>query len=285
MTVPVLSVLNMKGGVGKTTVSAHVIRVLYHRHQKKVLLVDLDPQFNLTQAVLTQENYDKIVDEKKTVMAAFEPQPSNDFFQVKASKSPPPMASSLAERLRQVGKGEKAKLDLIPGSFDLMKYTMIDDASQLKIASDRFKWFISNAKKEYDLIILDCNPSSSFVTKCALENSTHVLSPVKPDKFSVLGVGMVDRLFQHLGITPKHMTLINGVRRYDAASTVELELRAHEKFGPNVLTQRLPISSHLEAHPSYTGFATDRKGPYSSVLRVEIGKIAQEIVDNLGVWQ
>lgn len=285
MTTPVLSVLNMKGGVGKTTVSAHVVRVLYHRHQKRVLLVDLDPQFNLTQAVLTQQRYDQLVESKKTVMAAFEPQPSNDFFKVKATADPPPDASSLAERLRYMGKGEKAKLDLISGSFDLMKYTMIDDPAQLKIASDRFKWFISNAKKEYDLIVLDCNPSSSFVTKCALENSTHVLSPVRPDKFSILGVGMVDRLFEHLGINPTHMTLINGVKRYDPASNVELELRSHKKFGKTVLTQRLPISKLLEANPSYTGFATDKGGPYSSVLRGEIGMIAHEIVDRLGVWK
>jgi len=51
MVTPVLSILNMKGGVGKTTVSAHVMRVLYHRYQKRILLVDLDPQFNLTQAL------------------------------------------------------------------------------------------------------------------------------------------------------------------------------------------------------------------------------------------
>ena len=280
---PVLSILNMKGGVGKTTVSAHVMRVLYHRTQKRVLLIDLDPQFNLTQAVLTQDAYDKILDEKKTVMAAFEPQPSNDFFQVKATKDPPPAATSIAKRLRQVGKGEVAKLDLIPGSFDLMKYTMIDDAKQLKIAYDYFKWFISNAKKEYDIIVLDCNPSSSFVTKCALENSDYVLSPVRPDKFSILGVGMVDKLFEHLGITPVHMTLINGVKRYDAMTQVELELRGHDKFGPTVLTQRLPISKLLEAASEYTGFATDKGGPYSSVLRMEIGKIAQEIADRLGV--
>jgi len=280
---PVLSVLNMKGGVGKTTISAHVMRVLYHRFQKRVLLVDLDPQFNLTQAVLTQEVYDQILEEKKTVMAAFEPQPSNDFFKVKATKDPPPSATDIAKRLRPVGQGKVAKLDLIPGSFDLMKYTMIDDSSQLKIASDYFKWFISNAKNEYDAIVLDCNPSSSFLTKCALENSSHVVSPVRPDKFSILGVGMLDKLFDHLGLSPNHITLINGVKRYDAMTQVELELRAHAKFGPTVLTQRLPISKLLEAASDYTGFATEKKGPYSSVIRSEIGKIAQEIADRLGV--
>ena len=262
---PVLSVLNMKGGVGKTTVSAHVMRVLYHRQVKRVLLVDLDPQFNLTQALLTQAEYDEILEAKKTVMAAFEPQPSNDFFKVKSTKDPPPPASSLTKRLRQIGKGDKAKLDIIPGAFDLMKYTMIDDPAQLKIASDHFKWFISIARNEYDLIVLDCNPSSSFVTKCALENSTHVLSPVRPDKFSVLGVGMVDRLFQHLSLTPIHMTLINGVRRFDPASAVEIELKAHPKFGATVLGQRLNVSTHLEAHPSYTSRSRSERAVFVGI--------------------
>jgi chromosome partitioning protein len=48
----------MKGGVGKTTISAHVMRVLYHANGKKVPLVDLDPQFNLTQCLRSRAEYD-----------------------------------------------------------------------------------------------------------------------------------------------------------------------------------------------------------------------------------
>jgi len=282
MSAPVISILNMKGGVGKTTASAHVMRVLYHQLQKKVLLIDLDAQFNLTQSVQTQSQYDKVVDESHTVMSCFEPLPSNDFFRVKHSDQPPPLSSEISIRLREIGKGTKARLDLIPGSFELVKYSMIDDAGQLKHAANYFKRFISQARKEYDLIVLDCNPSSSFVTKCALENSSHVLSPVKLDKFSVLGVGLVDQLFTHLGLSPSHMILINGVRRYDPISPVEVELRAHGRFGTKVLLNRLVHSKILSADPSYTGFATDKGGPYSNVLRIEIRKIAKEISDR--VW-
>lgn len=96
---------------------------------------------------------------------------------------------------------------------------------------------------------------------------------------------MVDRLFDHLSISPGHMTLINSVKRNDPASGVELELRAHPKFGKTVITQRLVDSTHLKAHADYTGFATDRGGPYSAVLRSEIGNIVGEIVDRLGVWK
>ena len=282
MQTPVLSILNMKGGVGKTTVSAHVMRVLYHRMQKRVLLVDLDAQFNLTQSVMTQEAYESL-DETRTVKSCFEPLPSDDFFQVKRSDGAPPNASDIRCQLRYIGKGEAARLDLIAGSFGLMKYSMIDDPIQLSYASSYLKRFISQARREYDLIVLDCNPSTSFVTKCALENSTHVLSPVRPDKFSVLGVGMVDRLFGHLDIDLTHMILVNGVKRTDEMTDVEAELRAHSTFGPKVLVNRLVQSKHLSADPSYTGFATDKGGPYSSVLRSEIGQIVQELSNHLGI--
>jgi AAA domain len=56
----VVAILNMKGGVGKTTVSAHVMRVFYHQLSKKVLLLDLDPQFNLTQCLMRRAEYDKV---------------------------------------------------------------------------------------------------------------------------------------------------------------------------------------------------------------------------------
>lgn len=282
MKAPVLSILNMKGGVGKTTVSAHVIRVLYQRWNKRVLLIDLDAQFNLTQSVIRQERYDIILAEGNTVLSAFEPAPSDDFFKVKNSDQPPRLANDVSTTLRKVGDGTQARLDLIAGAFNLMKYSMIDDPAQLRLAGKNFSRFISMARDNYDLIVLDCNPSSSFVTKCALENSSHVLSPVRPDKFSIQGVGMVDQLFSHLGVTVKHMILFNGIKRSAPRSGVEKELRSHVKFGPKALFNRLATSSKLAAEPTYTGFATDIGGPYSAVLKDEIGKISDEIAAQLG---
>lgn len=62
-----VAVLNMKGGVGKTTISAHVMRVLYHRLKIKTLLVDLDPQFNLSQALISRATYDGLKDSNRTI--------------------------------------------------------------------------------------------------------------------------------------------------------------------------------------------------------------------------
>jgi chromosome partitioning protein len=282
MASPVLAVLNMKGGVGKTTVSAQIMRVLYQLMNIRVLLLDLDAQFNLTQSVLTQARYDEILEKGYTIMSCFEPLPSNDFFQVKKAVEPPPKATEICESLRHIVK-DGGVLDLVPGSFDMMKYSMIDDAAKLKHASAYFKRFMSQAKKEYDLVVLDCNPSSSFITKCALESSSHVLSPVKLDKFSILGVGFVDKLFRHLKLNVHHTILINDVRRHARMSEIERTLRAHPRFGKKVLRNRLVHSKLLAADPSYTGFAADKGGPYSSTVASELRAIAREISQQLGL--
>ncbi|MEP6664250.1 MAG: ParA family protein, partial [Verrucomicrobiota bacterium] len=63
---PVVAVLNMKGGVGKTTISANVFRELYRRigKEKKTLLIDFDAQFNLTQSVITEKGYEPLKKDK-----------------------------------------------------------------------------------------------------------------------------------------------------------------------------------------------------------------------------
>jgi chromosome partitioning protein len=57
--VPVVSVLNMKGGVGKTTLCASISLAIFENHQVHALLLDLDPQFNLTQGLFKRAEYDQ----------------------------------------------------------------------------------------------------------------------------------------------------------------------------------------------------------------------------------
>ena len=80
MPAPVCAVLNMKGGVGKTTLSVNVFRQMYSDNKLSVLLIDLDPQYNLTQQLFTQERYDNAVEEGRTSLRLFEPAPVSDFF-------------------------------------------------------------------------------------------------------------------------------------------------------------------------------------------------------------
>ncbi len=281
----VVAVLNMKGGVGKTTISAHVMRVLYRRRRLKTLLVDLDPQFNLTQTLITQFHYDQLLEKQQTIFAAMEPTPNVGLLKVNVTDQPPPKPHDLAYELKSFA-GYSAYLHLIAGNFDLTKYSIIEDYQKLGRVNQRFRRFISDCKNIYDLIVIDCNPSSSFITRCALEVCDRLLVPVKPDRYSILGLGMLDDLVENLPtIHPKPDIdiILNGIPAQGYNKAVENELRAHEKFGAMVLSNRIRHSKILSADPGYTGFATDKGVPYRHLLSLEISYVADELASRWGM--
>jgi chromosome partitioning protein len=153
----------MPGGKVITTISAHVMRVLYHKHIKKMLLIDLDPQFNLTQCLMTRASYDALKKTNKTIFTAMEPPSTVGLFDVAVTSQAPPAPNTLSTRLRRFSD-ETAFLDLIPGNFDLVKYSLVTDPGKLQAAKQRFLHFVALARKTYDIVVIDCNPSSSFIT-------------------------------------------------------------------------------------------------------------------------
>ena len=282
---PVVAVLNMKGGVGKTTISAHVMRVLYHRHRVKILLVDLDPQFNLSQALISRAIYEKRQASNRTILSAMEPPPAIGLHDIRISNSPPPKAGDVIYGLRHIRKS-KVTLDLLPGDFRLVKYSMIDNSTKLDSVQKRFRRFIGESRKDYGLICIDCNPSSSFITSCALHACTHLLVPVRPDRYSVLGLEILNDFVEGIPTIdprPELLVLLNGIPRQNYDSAVEDELRAHKLFGTMVLTNPVYQSGLLEAKTNYTGFATDKPVPWRDLLKKEISAVVDELATRLGL--
>lgn len=283
---PVVAVLNMKGGVGKTTVSAHVFRVLYNRRKVRTLVIDLDPQFNLSQTVLTRKQYEAARAAGRTVLSVMEPPPIEDLFKVKKDLGPPPAPNDVLIQLKYLSTDENISYSIVPGDFGLTKYSLIPDSGVLAPIKKRFLEFIERSRQEFGLVVIDCNPSSSFITLCAIQASTHLLVPVRPDRYSVLGLELLDTFVKgipELAIKPKITILLNGVptQKYDAS--VENQLRSDAVFGPLTLANRLHISSILHAHPDFTGFATDKKVPHSKLLKQRIVAICDELSGPLGL--
>jgi chromosome partitioning protein len=93
--VPVVAVLNMKGGVGKTTICANLSLSLFENHEVAALLVDIDPQFNLTQGLLKRSEYDECKNKAQTIYSAMEPPSDVGLFDVATSTQPPRVADGL----------------------------------------------------------------------------------------------------------------------------------------------------------------------------------------------
>lgn len=280
---PVVAVLNMKGGVGKTTISANVMRHLYRRAQKRVVLVDFDPQFNLTQTLFNQHTYEKLKKDRRTILSVMEDEPEASLFKVTTAGSPPPLLEDVAVTVRRMND---ASLRLVPGDFGLVKYSLIDDNKTLAPVKRRFCEFISNVQSESDLVCIDCNPSSSFMTVCALEVATHVLVPVRPDRFSILGLELLDSFVNDLPTLktkPKFVIVLNDIPRQNYDPTVENQLRAHPSFGKRTLSTPLYHSGVLTASPTYTGFATDKKVAYAGRASSNVLELATELAADLGL--
>ena len=282
---PVVAVLNMKGGVGKTTIGAHVMRVLYHRHRINTLVVDLDPQFNLSQALISRARYDRLKKDNRTILSVMEPPPLMGLHDISISDSPPPRAEDTIVRLRRFVKSPIA-LDLLPGDFRLVKYSMIDNRLKLDSVQRRFLRFIGESRRDYGLVCIDCNPSSSFITSCALHACTHILVPIRPDRYSVLGFEILYDFVNEIPTIdpqPEVLALLNGIPRRKYDSAVEDELRAHTTFGHKVLTNPLYQSQILEAKTGYTGFATDKPVAWRDLLKKEISAVVDELSSRLGL--
>ncbi|QDD65523.1 ParA family protein [Herbaspirillum seropedicae] len=282
----VIAVLNMKGGVGKTTITANVFRQFYLHKGKRVLLIDFDPQFNLSQTVFTQAIYERLKKEKRTILAVMEDTSEPSLYDTGKHSRPVPAPADLACKLKYRPDHPTAKLDLIAGDFDMVKFSLENSNSVLKAAKQRFVSFLGMAQAEYDLICIDCNPSSTFMTTCAISVSTHILVPVKPDRYSILGLKMLDTFVDRLTDIvkkPEKIVLLNGVPKSNYDPEVENALRSDPVFGPQTLASSLYETTLLNARPNYTGFATDKKIAHSKVLKANIAKIVNELHDALGM--
>lgn len=284
MPAPVVAVLNMKGGVGKTTISAHMPREIFNQ-KKSILLVDLDPQYNLTQQLLEPERYTKAVAEGRLSLRMFEPAPVSDFFDINVTGDEPPGADKVSVMLRYFIADPDINISIVPGTFELTKYSFISDQSKLNHAREYFKRAISKARSQFDLIVLDMNPSSSFLTFCGLSVATDVLSPVRPDKFSVLGLELVKKLIDHpsVGGKPAMHILMNGVKRSQGLTQTEKDIRSAPFFQDRLLANRVYQSGVLTARSDFTGFIQERKVARKNEVALDLRNVALELCGKIGL--
>jgi len=284
---PVVSVFNMKGGVGKTIIAANLFRELYRNigSKKKTLLIDFDAQFNLTQQVLNQTDYDALLAKKKTIWFVMEPEaPDSIFVTSRSDLEDVGSPFDYTTRLKYTVAPDNSELHLLPGDFQMAMLNLREKPESLQLPRKRFANLIRRAREECALVVLDCNPSSSFLTHCAVENSTHLLVPVRPDKYSLRGLEMAAQYVGKLpGMRhrPEILIIFNGVGVKE--SEVEQAVLAHPEYGPCVLKTRIRTTAVLAARSDYTGFGADRGVKNTKTIRGVLTLASIELAKRLGI--
>jgi chromosome partitioning protein len=170
-----ISLLNMKGGVGKTTLAVNLSWHFFANENKNVLLVDLDPQFNATQYVMDFSDFDPHRKTKGTIADLLLDPAKLDLRRRKLKKDP-------KAALYNVRNSATAKFDLLPSELDLG--WVVKNPAQMDF---RLEKVLISMQDDYDYIFIDCAPTDSVLTTMALTASDYILVPVRPDRFSVLG--------------------------------------------------------------------------------------------------
>lgn len=190
----VVSVINYKGGVGKTTLTANIGAELAYRG-RTVLLIDLDPQGSLTFSFFHPERWERELAPDRTILQWFgsvlssEPTEPLD----KYILTPPAVNEVVA------GQGG-GRLDLIASHLDLvdvdLHFAAVLGGSRFQHGSPRYlelhralaDALAHGAFAGYDLVLIDCPPNFTMVTRTAIVASDHLLVPAKPDYLSTLGI-------------------------------------------------------------------------------------------------
>lgn len=174
----VVTFINMKGGVGKTTLCIGIGEFLAHCRDKKILFIDLDPQFNTTQSLMNEFN------KEDEYLNTYYPQ---NFTVKKILASVTTIAQSYEmpkpeEVILQLDKN----MHLIAGTIDLIFEDNNKDISKIR----KIKKFIrdNELRKLYDFIFIDCPPTISLYTDSAIMATDYYLVPNRIDRYSILGI-------------------------------------------------------------------------------------------------
>ena len=223
----VIAIANQKGGVGKTTTAINLAASLAVL-EKKVLIIDADPQANTTSGL----NFSPDNDQERTLYEVMVDQ------------------IDIRNTLIQT---EIANLHMIPSHINLVGAEI-----QLVDATDResrIKSALAAIKDDYDYIIIDCSPSLGLITVNSLAAADSVMIPVQPEFFALEGLGKLlqtIRLVQN-GINPDLniegfvVTMFDG--RTKVHNQVLGELREH--FGDMVFKSIIQRNIRLSEAPSH----------------------------------
>ena len=238
----VVSLINMKGGVGKTTVASQLAHAAAG-DGLNVLAVDLDPQSNLSHSILGPEEYVRHVRANNpTIVQILE-----DYIPPSGDRGGPRRIDVDDVILKDVGYGLNSGLDLIASRLELSRTLKNPTGKERRLARG-----IGQVSDRYDLVVIDCAPTESILTDAAYFASRFVIVPVKPEFMATIGLPLLARSIQEFRLENEDHELeiaglvINVQSEYadnseKATSIAEVREVAHE-YGWPIFDYQIPYS-------------------------------------------
>ena len=220
----IITIANQKGGVGKTTTVVNLATALASI-DKKVLVIDMDPQYNSSMSF-------NAYDVDKSIYKVF----SNEI------------------QINNAIQGSQIpKLDVISACEDLAaaEYELADDENRNYL----LKQYIEEIKNNYDYIFIDTPPTLGLLTISSLTASDEVLIPVQCEFFALEGLSKLIKTIEIVKSNLNSNLKLNGIilTMYDKRNSLSslIEKEAREYFDINVYKFNVPRNVTLSEAPSH----------------------------------
>ena len=227
----IISVINQKGGVGKTTTVINLAAGLSNQG-KKILVIDLDPQGNAT----TGLGLSNLENSNETIYGVL-----NGTKSISAA----------------IKKTRFKNLDIITSNVDLsgLEVETAGDSKRAFILKDKLTAYLNDSKENYDYIFIDCPPSLSLLTVMALVSSNSLIVPLQTEFFALEGVTQLVKTIDRIKVSLNPELQIRGIllTMYDKRNKLssQVEKEARDYFNEKVYTTVIPRNVRLSEAPSH----------------------------------
>ena len=222
----IISIINQKGGVGKTTTVINLASAL-SQLDKKILVIDLDPQGNAT----TGLGLSNTSESDQTIYG---------------------ILNGTTSISNVIKKTSFRNLDLITSNVDLsgLEVETAGDNDRAFILKAKLTAYLNDSRGLYDYILIDCPPSLSLLTVMALVSSNSLLVPLQTEFFALEGLTQLMKTIERIKANLNPKLEIQGIlltmydRRNKLSSEVETEARNYfkEKVYKNVIPRNVRLS-------------------------------------------
>ena len=227
----IISVINQKGGVGKTTTVINLSAGL-SQLGKKILIIDLDPQGNAT----TGLGLSNLEESSQTIYGVL----------------------NGTKKISDVIKKTKFNnLDLVTSNVDLsgLEVETAGDNERAFILKNKLAAYLNDSRAYYDYILIDCPPSLSLLTVMALVTSNSLLVPLQTEFFALEGVTQLIKTIERIKVSLNPNLEIRGIllTMYDKRNKLssQVEKEARDFFYEKVYSTVIPRNVRLSEAPSH----------------------------------